>query len=93
MKKYGLEDNDNQFETKPGIVCRIITSTCSLSEEEIPELFDTIRNAKGIDEVVNSKFRSHMETYETEVVFWIDFITEKAEFNKDLQLIWYENIE
>lgn len=87
--KYNIAIIKDLFETKIGIIARMISSAEVYSEENISLCFDVLYCAKSPDDVVSSQLAKFQKIIEDEINFFITRAPKLAEFYDDVELVFY----
>ncbi len=87
--KYNIELKKDLFETKLGLIARIISSAEVYSDKNINLCFNALYKAKNPDDIINSELVKFKDIIEGEIKYFIDNAQALAEFQKDIELVFY----
>jgi len=87
-EKWKIAPNNEWFETVLGHCAIVISSAEAFDKTKVGECYDVVYNAKGPDDVLNSKLAQYEEIINKEINRVIDEYDEKAD--KEGEIVFYE---
>lgn len=85
FQKYGIEMNEDLFQTKLGLVAQVVNSALVIDPENIHECFQISYEATSPEDILKSKLTDYKKMIDDELERWLD-IFENSEKHGDLYL-------
>ncbi|MFQ5621465.1 MAG: DHH family phosphoesterase [Candidatus Nanoarchaeia archaeon] len=89
LKKMNEPIPKDIFKSKIAKVSKLINNVLIFDSTLSNEIFKELKNAKSIDEFTSSNLTQYEQVVQDEMEYWLNNY-KTAEFNEDLDLIWYE---
>ena len=80
LKKYGIRNEKEIFDTKLGEVASLLSESESYAQENVEKCFQVLYDAKGYKDVLSSSLKRFHEKVKKEVDKWKRLVKEKAEY-------------
>lgn len=89
-ERHSIPLQGDIFKTPFGLAAASISSAEAQDIANVEKCFNILKNAKGVQDVLDSEIAELREAVEEEISYWVDNAEGKAEFFGPQRLIWYE---